>query len=70
MTRPVDMIHDAWYEAMVLHPNWRSGQALFNVLRDYDPAVAEVLRVSDSNPFYDNGNIKAAWNFIHEAYNH
>ena len=70
MARPVDIIHEAWIEAMTLYPEWRPGQALFNVLRDYDPAVAEVLRVSDSNPFYTNGNLRAAWNFINEAYDH
>jgi hypothetical protein len=58
---------DAWFEAIDLHPSWRRGQALFNVLHDYNPALAEQLRVSDANPFYDDANLTSALSFISDS---
>lgn len=55
--------------------NWRYGQAIFNLLCDVRPDVAESIRGTDLDPFYINGekddparweritvNIKSCWN--------
>ena len=44
-------------------PEWREGQCLFNTLYDYYPDLAESLRGTNNDPFYDR-NIKACINFI------
>jgi hypothetical protein len=68
MQRRLDHLMDGWHEAMHMHPEWRGGQAFFNVLHDYDPQTAEALRVSDCNPFYNNGMIHAAIQFVAERW--
>ena len=35
-----------------LHPEWRYGQAAFNVLCVMRPELAERIRGTDSDPFY------------------
>jgi len=61
-------IIDAWNESAYTHPEWRTGQALFNVLREANPRLAERLRVSDANPFYDDNKTPEAIIFIQDAY--
>ena len=34
------------------HPYYRVGQAMFNVLLDMEPELAEEIRGSDADPFY------------------
>ena len=37
-----------------LHPEWRWGQTLFNVLCEYRPEIAEKLRGGPIDPFHRN----------------
>jgi hypothetical protein len=43
-------------EAMKEHPNWREGQAYFNVLRDHLPEMANRIRGTEFDPFYREGD--------------
>ena len=42
-----------------LHPEWRWGQTLFNVLCEYRPDIAEKIRGGPMDPFYSNLNADA-----------
>lgn len=62
MKHRLDHFLDGWVEAKIVHPEWRRGQAFFNVLYDYDVAAAEAIRGTDIDPFYDNSRIpQAIW---------
>jgi len=52
------------FAAMDDNPEWRQGQALFNTYAAAFPEKAERLRLSAYNPFYDDGNVAEAWDFI------
>lgn len=68
MIHKLDHFVDAWVESMDMHPEWRKGQAFFNTLDAYDRETANALRLSDSNPFYEDRNVpKAIW-FIAERW--
>jgi hypothetical protein len=41
------------------HPSWRLGQAYFNVLADANPALADSIRGSDLDPFYNDDVLPA-----------
>ena len=51
----VDQFYVLAREAMVLNPSWRYGQALFNVLLEVRPDLAEQVRGTDKDPFYARG---------------
>ena len=38
--------------AQAKHPSWRYGQALFNVLKEYEPDLAREVLAEDVDPFY------------------
>lgn len=38
-------------------PNQRTGQKLFNLLCDYRPDLAEQIRATDNDPFYDDSKV-------------
>lgn len=38
----------------IVHYGERAGQAAFNVLWNYVPSLAEKVRGTDNDPFYDN----------------
>lgn len=40
-------------KAQRLHPTWRAGQTYFNVLADLRPDLADQVRGTDLDPFYD-----------------
>lgn len=46
----------------------RYGQACFNALHNIDPALADRIRDTDADPFYDNDNATAFWFFVVEAW--
>jgi hypothetical protein len=54
------MTVDEFYElarlARIACPHWRYGQALFNILLDVRPDLAEQVRGTDKDPFYALGN--------------
>lgn len=49
-TGPTDYLA-AVAEAQVEHPEWRAGQAAFNVLLELHPAIAEKVRGTDLDSF-------------------
>lgn len=56
----------AFVQAMTDHPHWRRGQALFNTLNEVHPDLAEALRCSTANPFYDDERAPHAMAWIAE----
>ena len=46
------------------HPSYRNGQALFNVLYDVRPDLAEQVRGTHLDPFYDNGLVGEFLDFV------
>jgi hypothetical protein len=67
MSTPISIISDAWYEALVLHPEWRRGQALFNVVWEYDENLGRELFSTDyANPYYDDVQIGSALSWLTE----
>lgn len=55
------MTIDEWvYQAtqyQIAHPEQRWGQALFNSLYDHRPDIANSVRATTADPFYDNERI-------------
>lgn len=47
----------AVHRALGENPEWRYGQACFNVLTEFDPELAERLRGGDYDPFYSDGRV-------------
>lgn len=43
------------------HPHERAGQAAFNVLAEFDAALAVEIAGTDADPFHDNDNLRAFW---------
>ena len=39
-------------KAQAMHPEWRYGQALFNVLDEHWPGIEREIRATDLDPFY------------------
>ena len=46
------------------YPEWRHGQNLFNSLNMVYPEIAEGLRATDVDPFYDNTRYGKCWEQI------
>lgn len=44
----------------------RMGQALFNALHDLSPELADLIRGTDVDPFYNDDRILAFFTFIEE----
>lgn len=44
-------------EEQARHPEWRSGQTHFNVLYAYMPELADWVRGTFIDPFYDNAKL-------------
>lgn len=42
----------AIFNAMSVYPDWRYGQAAFNVLSDFRPELASVVRCTTIDPYY------------------
>lgn len=42
---------------MINHPYYRPGQAYFNVLVSYDRELAENIRGSENDPFYNDSSL-------------
>jgi hypothetical protein len=49
----------ACVRAVCDHPDWRVGQAHFNVLADLAPDVADAVRGTNLDPFYDDARLDA-----------
>lgn len=46
-------------ELQLEHPSWRRGQALFNALHGVDPELANRIRMSEADPYFDDAKINA-----------
>lgn len=44
-----------------------AGQAAFNALADFDPALAVEIAGSDADPFYDDGRLREFWLCVADA---
>jgi hypothetical protein len=53
-------------QAMLRATRWRCGQAMFNVLTDMNLSLAEEVRGTELDPFYDNERIGAFMKHILE----
>jgi hypothetical protein len=45
--------------ASIAYPEWRVGQRFFNVLARMDPVLADMIRGTSADPFYDDSKIPA-----------
>lgn len=46
------------------NPNYRWGQALFNALYDINPELADHVRGTGADPFYDNSKINHFYYYL------
>ena len=53
-------------EAPLLYPKWRKGQAYFNYLYQLHPDVANEIRETEYDPFYNDSRIDKFLNKISE----
>jgi hypothetical protein len=51
-------------DARRANPSWRLGQTHFNVLYDHAPHVADKVRSTIADPFYDDTRLKAFFDAI------
>lgn len=51
-------------EKTQLNPTWRKGQTLFNVLSKLHPKLAECIRGTNNDPFYNDENIDNFYKYI------
>ena len=47
---------------------WRTGQAYFNALSELYPEIAELIRATDYDPFYDDKKLIKFFDYL-ESYN-
>lgn len=59
-----EVIEYRWPVEQMLHKALRKGQLLFNILFQLRPDLAELLRGSPSDPFYNDNNIPKALRLI------
>lgn len=62
-------IFNLWQALIEEHPEYRVGQALFNAITALDDGLAERLRKSGCDPFYEDANVGAAigWLYVKGA---
>lgn len=46
-------------ELQLKYPAWRRGQALFNALYEVHPELADRVRMTEADPFFDDAKIEA-----------
>lgn len=46
--------------------DWRNGQAAFNVLYSMHPELAQEIRGTDLDPFYDDSRLYAFYTWVYE----
>lgn len=51
------------------HHDWRGGQAIFNALYELHSKVANIIRGTKIDPFYDNNKISDCIKFITQTNN-
>ena len=53
-----------YYQLRQLDDSWRFGQVLFNELLSTRPDIAEKIRATEMDPFYNNGKMDMFLNFV------
>lgn len=56
----------AAHTAVAEHPEWRLGQAAFNVTYERYPGLADRIRGSDVDPFHDDARLPQFWLRVRE----
>lgn len=56
--------------ALVDHPEWRRGQTYFNVLYDLDPDLANEVRGTEFDPFYNDSICPDFARWLYEKVDH
>lgn len=46
---------------LVAYPHWRPGQAAFNTVFLREPEIADAIRGTSADPFYNDDNLDAFW---------
>jgi len=59
----LEEVNNLAIELQQRHTNWRWGQCLFNALNELNPKVADDVRATANDPFY-NCNIKEFYNYL------
>jgi hypothetical protein len=52
--------------AQAEHPHWRPGQAAFNVVYRYEPAIADQIRTTTADPFHATSRLPLFWQRVEE----
>jgi hypothetical protein len=58
-----------WQSYDLMHPEWRSGQSLFNAIESLRPDLADKIRSTTSDPFYSNESISTCLVWLAERLN-
>jgi len=53
-------------EVYYANTDWRYGQTMFNVLDEEYPELANEIRGTANDPFYNNDRIEACINYIYQ----
>lgn len=53
-----------YQRALNENPEWRPGQTLFNVLHRARPELAEEIRGTWRDPFYDDSRTTKCWEYL------
>lgn len=54
-------------ELLDQHDSWRAGQASFNVLSDFHKSLADQVRGTELDPFYDDSRLPVFYQWVYEA---
>jgi hypothetical protein len=60
------ILHE-WDYAREHRPTERAGQAAFNALHTFRPDLADAIRGTGCDPFYDDLNLRDFWHYVTEA---
>jgi hypothetical protein len=50
-------------------PDWRSGQSAFNFVYEYLPTIANQIRGTVNDPFYQASRLTGFWKEVKRLYN-
>ncbi len=51
-------------DTLIKHPSLRSGQAFFNTLHEKYPNIADIVRGTDLDPFYNAGILPDLYEYL------
>ena len=53
-------------QTLIIRTEFRRGQAFFNLLHFYEPDIADEIRGTKLDPFYDDSRLEKLYNYITE----